>query len=165
VHQDQATEHRPEQPSNPSGEKAKTDASHQSTVINDSHKVLITLRGKRMETDTLRQAIEEDGRMRRLPWNLSSGREGIFPTNAKPALRDRQEQGSQAQKQETQEAQNSHDPVEGYSSDLEVLHNRFIICFPESAEARRFVRTWHKRSIFLRNKKDDDLEVDASLIW
>jgi hypothetical protein len=126
-------------------------------VLAESHKVLLTLRGKRMDPDALLQAIEEDGRERRLAWRLWSEGQSIFPLGAKPSS------GHDGEASQLERGRHIQDQIS--RDDSFMLHNRFIICFPEAVEARRFVRSWHKRSIFLREKDDDDFEVDAVVLW
>ncbi|KAI1804141.1 hypothetical protein F4811DRAFT_300724 [Daldinia bambusicola] len=68
------------------------------------HLVLVAVDGGRMSVDWLRQAIEEDGRERNLPWGVTSLERGILPFG-KSVLKKQMDDREQEQEQQPEQQQ------------------------------------------------------------
>ncbi|KAI0852709.1 hypothetical protein F5Y00DRAFT_178613 [Daldinia vernicosa] len=145
------------------------------------HMVLVSVDGGRISLDWLRQAIEEDGKDRNLPWRVTDLENGILPFG-KSIIKQQDKDANdfeQVLRDQAARVTGSDDGVEGEGNvegEEEVIKSkqssivndggyrrypRFIIPFTDNAEAHRFVRYWHRRQFKIRM----DLGGDKPAIW
>ncbi|KAI1394106.1 uncharacterized protein F4822DRAFT_387083 [Hypoxylon trugodes] len=144
------------------------------------HLVLVTVDGGRISVDTLRQAIEEDGVERNLPWRVTDLENGILPFG-KSVLKKHDRTFEQSLLDQTGQAVGETN-VDENREGAEVVDDkkyrrypRFIIPFEDAAEAQRFVRGWHRRQFKLRMsiEENEDKQVNwdeirtlnTSVLW
>ncbi|KAI0843163.1 hypothetical protein F5Y06DRAFT_82105 [Hypoxylon sp. FL0890] len=127
------------------------------------HLVLVTVDGGRISVDTLRQAIEEDGVERNLPWRVTDLENGIMPFGKsilKKHDRDNKnfEQSLLDEAEQTRERREGDEAGEASIVDEKKyrLYPRFIVPFTDAAEAQRFVRGWHRRQFKLRMNREEE---------
>ncbi|OTB15477.1 hypothetical protein K445DRAFT_317733 [Daldinia sp. EC12] len=151
--------------------------------------VLVSVDGGRISVDWLRQAIEEDGKDRNLPWRVTNLENGILPFGKSIIKQQDREVGSfegglldQAGRiagqpewlegmteSESEGGENEAgvgDGAEGTDTSPEDdkknrRYPRFIIGFLDNAEAHRFVRHWHRRHFKIRMS----LEGEKPVTW
>jgi len=103
--------------------------------------VLVSLEGCKATISALHDAIARDGEERRIPWGLTSRSDGkppiaaIVPGNTRERGR--------------------HD----------ARFWRFIVSFAEAAEARRFVRNWHRREMRDFEGMSTVVTFNATVLW
>lgn len=127
------------------------------TPVSDSHKVLVVLAGGRITTRAVQDAIDADGADRNLAWRLWKPRESIFPLGVRPS---RAQTGAAAAAAGGRKG--DVEPVDDKSA--ADRYERFIICFAEAVEARRFARSWHKRPL-LDPAMGREVKVNATVVW
>ncbi|KAI1074945.1 hypothetical protein F5B20DRAFT_585779 [Whalleya microplaca] len=163
-------------------------------VAGSRHLVLLSLdAGGRISVEMLRQAIEEDGADRNLPWRVlglhkgngkgnggggrrGNGKGGILPFGrsiVKKETRDAEKAlADQAAKQVKENAEDAWKIIggggggDGGGGDGEHRrYPRFIVPFADGAEAQRFVMGWHRRELTLRmGQKGSDQTWDETRI-
>ncbi|KAH8681460.1 hypothetical protein BX600DRAFT_446590 [Xylariales sp. PMI_506] len=138
--------------------------------------VLVKVDGGRFATETLRAAIRADGAERNLAWRVKNleGRAGVDPGAIMPFGRSGLKSQDHASIEESLRQQgisssssvnnisgpSAGEVAEGQRSSSENNHDssvageyrryaRFIVPFFDEAEARRFVRHWHRRQLTL----------------
>ncbi|KAI0132289.1 hypothetical protein BJ170DRAFT_613319 [Xylariales sp. AK1849] len=162
--------------------------------------VLVAVVGGRISTETLRTAIRDDGMERRLAWRVKNlegrlerpGEGGIMPFG-KSVLKTKDKVGiEESLKEQGMRAmgvQDERERKQGYGKRLagatEVgkqlrdesrRYPRFLLPFLDEAEARRFVRHWHRKQLILRmGHEDADVKgvkeweetrvLNVSLLW
>ena len=112
--------------------------------------VLLNIPGSSLDARRLTEAIQEDGRARALSWNIIS----IAPIELRDLLikiQKQQFQGSTDQ-EDGEKARPQH-PIP------------WKITLHDENEARRFVRTWHRRQLQIDTTQDQSLIVRAELLW
>ncbi|KAF3055607.1 hypothetical protein GL218_07054 [Daldinia childiae] len=143
------------------------------------HLVLVSVDGGRISLDWLRQAIEEDGKDRNLPWRVTDLENGILPFG-KSILKQEDKDANdfeQVLRDQAARVTGGEDRVEGEENvkgeGVEAKEStmaddrgyrrypRFIIPFVDNAEAHRFVRYWHRRQFKIRM----DIEGDKPVTW
>ncbi|KAI1495642.1 hypothetical protein F5X99DRAFT_114644 [Biscogniauxia marginata] len=157
--------------------------------------VLVAIDGGRISLETLRRTIEDDGVDRNLPWRVKGlGGDGASDSSILPfgrsivsspdndpeqSLRDQGERamGKQQEGEEGGEGSNNSILGSGIDRDKAEEHDRkyrryprFIVPFEDSAEAHRFVRSWHRREVVLRmaykaSGKANNVNNDKSATW
>ncbi|KAI0117207.1 hypothetical protein F4814DRAFT_279647 [Daldinia grandis] len=149
------------------------------------HMVLVSVEGGRISLDWLRQAIEEDGKDRNLPWRVTDLENGILPFGKsilkqqdkdphdfEQDLRDQaarvagSEDGVKGKDEGNMEGGGGGEEIEAKDSTIANdrgyrRYPRFIIPFMDNAEAHRFVRYWHRREFKIRM----DFEGDKLATW
>ncbi|ORY63192.1 uncharacterized protein BCR38DRAFT_223593 [Pseudomassariella vexata] len=146
--------------------------------------VLVSLDGGGIPPSTLRTAIKEDGVDRNLAWRvkdldgqgiMSFGRSMPTSREPDPSERNSEEQRRRVMEAEEDREDNPDDPVSNTST-LNREHrsySRFIVPFLDEAEARRFVRNWHRRHLTLcADTKEAEVDtwhktrtLNVSLLW
>lgn len=156
------------------------------TKAGSKHLVLVTVDGGRISVDTLRQAIEEDGVDRNLPWRVTDLVNGILPFGKsilkKHDMDDKSLEQSLLDQAGRATGRSNKDAADG---EEETTHDiaddrkyrrypRFIVPFTDNAEAYRFVRNWHRRQLKLRMNVDggrgqttwDETRIlNVSVLW
>jgi hypothetical protein len=115
----------------------------------DDRKVLVVLDGGKLTVDAVRAAIDMDGTVRNLAWRLGEGEENIQPTRKLISPARRHGPGADNRTAEEKSAER---------------FGRFLVTFAESAEARRFVRGWHKRGVY-DDRTERTVIVNATALW
>ncbi|KAK3943820.1 hypothetical protein QBC46DRAFT_376335 [Diplogelasinospora grovesii] len=110
----------------------------------DHNKVLVKLSGSKMTPRAIRGVIEEDGYERNLAWQISNNG-GVLPVLSS---------GSKIRYSVMNDGK--EEETDGFA--------RFIVSFAEPVEARRFVRSWHKRLI-QDPRTERDVTVDVTALW
>ena len=120
--------------------------------VDKTHKsVLICLDGPPLSTHQLKQAIDDDGRHRGLNWTLLAG-EGAIRKLDMSGRGECRPQSSQS------ESKKGH---HGWRS-----AQRWMLSFQDENEARRFVRSWHRRAIGLNSGNiEDEHLAHCRLLW
>ena len=103
--------------------------------------VLVSLEGCKATISALHDAIARDGEERRLPWALTSRPDGKPPIAAIAP---------------------GNTPKGGQQ---DARFWRFIVSFAEAAEARRFVRNWHRREMRDFGGRDMVVTFNATVLW
>ncbi|KAK8106281.1 hypothetical protein PG999_009640 [Apiospora kogelbergensis] len=166
------------------------------------HLVLLVLEGGRLSVPTLHAVIREDGVERNLPWRLKNpdGPDGGIMAFGKSSLKAADQAGPEDSlrqqlasamgeggegRGEGEAAAAETDPAAELASlsrtarERQKLQNeyrrwnRFIVPFLDEAEARRFVRRWHRRQLQLKmGHEDSDVKaweesrtINASILW
>ncbi|KAI8965775.1 hypothetical protein F5Y11DRAFT_311396 [Daldinia sp. FL1419] len=134
------------------------------------HLVLVSVHGGRISVDWLRQAIEEDGKDRNLPWRVTNLENGILPFG-KSILKQEDKDAEDFEQSLIDQARRVAGSENGFEYNEEGegvrgtgqvdekkyrRYPRFIIPFVDNAEAHRFVRHWHRRHFKIRMSLDDD---------
>ncbi|KAI0136041.1 hypothetical protein F4776DRAFT_117530 [Hypoxylon sp. NC0597] len=134
------------------------------------HLVLVTVDGGRISVDTLRQAIEEDGLMRNLPWRVTDLENGIMPFG-KSILKKHDRDAKTFEESLLDQAgravgkrggNETHDEGGIVDDKKYRRYPRFIIPFTDAAEAQRFVRGWHRRQFKLRMEYEQEGKENVS---
>ncbi len=118
----------------------------------DHARVLVRLDGGKTTAETLRAAIDSDGLERNLAWRLVRDGEVVSPLAASAGW---------ARPNSTSDEDFDSVPSEEV---IGPLFARFVVNFAETAEARRFVRAWHKRELW-DERTDRMMVVNASALW
>lgn len=137
--------------------------------------VLVVVRGGRITPETLRTAITDDGMQRGLAWRIKDlearvgdDKFGIMPFG-KSVLK-AQDQISiedRLRKQETKATGDEQESNVNMDADMDKMqgearrYSRFLVPFLDEAEARRFVRNWHRRGLTLRLAHEDPTDQDV----
>ncbi|RKU45873.1 hypothetical protein DL546_007959 [Coniochaeta pulveracea] len=118
------------------------------------HAVLISLDGAMTTVAALHNAIERDGRDRRMPWRdgESSSREMIIRAV---------EPGGKAVVDGTSEGDTA--ALQGPPRILR--YSRFVVPFADENGVRRFVRHWHRREMKDFEGRDITVTVNATAMW
>lgn len=129
--------------------------------------VMVAVGGGRISPETLRTAIRDDGKQRRLPWRVKNlearvgdGTWGIMPFGKSGLKAQDQVQESVEENREEQEDKATRLEQQGAgSADMITAearrYPRFLVPFLDEAEARRFVRNWHRREVTLKMGHED----------
>ncbi|ETS83839.1 hypothetical protein PFICI_05715 [Pestalotiopsis fici W106-1] len=126
--------------------------------------VMVAVNGGRISPETLRASIRDDNEERGLPWRVKNldtlvgggkdGEWGIMPfgkSDAKALPGVTQEESLQ---QQAASATSGADRTDKVRSETR-RYPRFLVPFADEAEARRFVRHWHRRQLTLRMGHED----------
>lgn len=125
--------------------------------------VKVVVAGGRINPETLRTAIRDDGVQRGLAWRIKNlearvddERWGIKPfgksglkTQAENSVADTNAEVQEAEAVDEQQ-QKHPGAVVNRPPDEARSYYRFLVPFPDEAEARRFVRNWHRRELSLK---------------
>ncbi|KAK3390414.1 hypothetical protein B0H63DRAFT_507761 [Podospora didyma] len=116
----------------------------------DHQHVLLHLTNSKLTTHILRTVLDTDGHQRNLVWKVDS----IDPVASSRA----------EVKYSSFNAENTTLPASGKSPRVEEAFGRFVVSFADAAEARRFVRYWHKREL-LDPRTERLALVNATGLW
>ncbi len=114
-------------------------------------KVLLRLEGGKTAVEIVRAAVERNGEERNLAWRLDERDDAIKPLESsggkgRPAIQDNE----------------GEENLVGVQS--ESLFGRFVVSFAEAAEARRFVRVWHRRELW-DERTGRMIVINATVLW
>ncbi|KAL8971530.1 MAG: hypothetical protein Q9183_001014 [Haloplaca sp. 2 TL-2023] len=124
-------------------------------LVEDTNKsgrsILFWVEGHTPTTNAIRNVIDQDGRDRGLPWATDDGLKFIEKLDLSTAPPEDLEHSDQAERR-----------VQSYAT------ARWIVTFVDEHEARRFVRSWHKRPFPLPNglaRGEATSLVNAEYLW
>lgn len=148
--------------------------------------VLIYLVGSKLTVRGLRSAIEIDAEARNYPWQLLQEEDAATattttttptttPTKAAKAEQEKDEKDPAIQPilstlstikfSKFNEHRIEHEMDDGQTEEGEVHgFSRFVVSFADVSEARRFVRTWHKREM-LDPRTEKMVTVNVTSLW
>ncbi|KAK6073047.1 hypothetical protein SCUP234_08884 [Seiridium cupressi] len=134
--------------------------------------VMIAVSGGKISSGTLRTAIKDDGKQRGLPWRVKNleakvgeGKWGIMPFG-KSGLKAAERASIQENMRETEDRTMHIEPdanVEKIKDEFK-RYPRFLVPFLDEAEARRFVRNWHRRQLTLKMGRED-VDIQSVEEW
>jgi hypothetical protein len=117
----------------------------------DHHFVLISLEGCKTTVAALHDAIARDGEQRRLPWAIGARSDG------KPSIAAVKPGEGWAPEQPWYFRPPKEDPGGRFW--------RFLVPFAEAAEARRFVRNWHRREMQDLEGRNMVVTFNVTALW
>jgi hypothetical protein len=122
-----------------------------SSYLTQHHFVLINIEGCKTTVAALHDAIDRDGEERGLPWGLAVREDG------KPSI-------AAVMPDDLSEAEvSSRGSVA--NGDTGNRFWRFIVPFAEAAEARRFVRNWHRREMRDLEGRNMVMVFNVTALW
>jgi len=135
--------------------------------------VFVKLDGHQLTLKELKALIGADGERRNLPWKLSSswGRGGIAVTLKgevprvvpPPPVADAAGAGPAVASASDEAAAQAVEPWK--EKHREDHFSRFFLSFHTVHDARRFIRSWHRRRLNVRDDESRVSVMNASLIW
>ncbi|KAI0013133.1 hypothetical protein F4779DRAFT_479384 [Xylariaceae sp. FL0662B] len=139
------------------------------------HLVLVSMEGGRVSVDALRQAIDEDGADRNLPWRVADLDKGIMPFGRSVLTKESRDFEQSLWDQAARAMENEDDAwklLDAVDDKGYRRYPRFIVPFVDDAEAHRFVMSWHRRELTLRTSheennriRDETRIVNAQVLW
>lgn len=116
-----------------------------SPLVQGHHFVLVNIEGCKTTVAALHEAIHRDGAERRFPWGLASRRDG------EPSIA--------AVSPESDESK-----AESWRGRV-ARSSRFVVPFTDVAEARRFVRNWHRREMRDLQGRNMIVKFNVTALW
>ena len=126
---------------------------HESVTPNTA-RVLFRLEGSKVTCKTVRQMIVDDGEARNLAWRLHARDSAVTPLQfSRSELREREYDATDEDSESPSAFVSASQPddVDAHESaapaGAEEGFSQFVLLFNDTAEARRFVRVWHRREL------------------
>ena len=123
--------------------------------------VHVELEGSQLSLEEMGGLLEADGRRRHLAWKLRDGwgEAGISVSLRGSAPRKPNAPDAAEEEEDAGEVPSRRKPPP------EDFFSRFFLSFQTVHDARRFIRSWHRRALNVNDNESRACIVNASLIW